>query len=104
MIVPIKAASQPSEMLTVVNGTGGGTFAAGSVNTITANAAPAGQVFLNWTTTGGTLGSSTSQITTLTMPSANVTVTANYTPQTVSPIPSVIVKGNVRVSGSVGTN
>ena len=104
MIVPIKAASQPSFTLAVTNGTGGGTFAAGSVNTITANAAPAGQVFFNWTTTGGTLGSSTSQMTTLTMPSSNVTVTANYTPQTVSPIPSVIVKGNVRVSGSVGTN
>ncbi len=62
--------------LTVVNGTGSGSYAAGSVVTITANAPPAGQRFLNWT--GATVSNSTQASTTLTMPASNTTVTANY--------------------------
>ena len=64
--------------LTVANGTGGGTYAPGTVVTIAADAAPARQAFLNWT--GATVASSTSATTTLTMPAASATVTANYTP------------------------
>jgi hypothetical protein len=43
---------------------------------IAANAAPAGQVFIDWT--GATVADANSPDTTLTMPAANATVTANY--------------------------
>ena len=62
--------------LTVVNGSGSGTYAAGTPVTITANAAPAGQAFDGWT--GAAVASSSSPTTTLTMPPANTTVTANF--------------------------
>jgi hypothetical protein len=43
------AAVQPSTyQLTVGNGSGRGSYAAGTVVTITANAAPSGQVFSSW--------------------------------------------------------
>ncbi len=54
--------------LSVVNGTGGGAYAAGAVVTITANAPPTGDVFSSWT--GAAVQSSTSSTTTLTMPSS----------------------------------
>jgi hypothetical protein len=63
--------------LSVVNGSGSGAYTPGTVVTITANAPPAGQVFANWT--GAAVANSTAATTTLTMPSANATVTANYT-------------------------
>ena len=65
--------------LTVNNGTGGGDFAAGTQVPITANAAPSGQVFDRWTTSGGgTFANANSASTTFTMPAAAVTVTATY--------------------------
>jgi len=66
----------PTYTLSVVNGTGGGTDAAGTVVAISANAAPSGEAFSSWS--GATVASSTSASTTLTMPAANTTVTANY--------------------------
>jgi len=66
----------PTHTLTVVNGIGSGTYAAGTVVNITANGAPASQQFQGWT--GATVGNSTAASTTLTMPAANTTVTANY--------------------------
>ena len=68
--------SAPAYTLTVVNGTGSGQHAAGTVVTISANAPPAGQVFTGWT--GFAVQDASSPNTTLTMPAANATVTANY--------------------------
>ena len=62
--------------LTVVNGSGSGSYAPGTVVTITANSPPAGQTFLNWT--GATVQDPLAATTTLIMPTASVTVTANY--------------------------
>jgi len=62
--------------LTVVNGTGSGAFKPGVVVTISANAPPAGQVFVNWT--GATVTNAAAATTTLTMPTGAATVTANY--------------------------
>lgn len=67
-----------SYTVTVNNGTGGGNYQPGATVTITANAAPTGQTFTNWTATGVTLSNANSASTTFTMPSSNVTVTANY--------------------------
>ncbi|HWD37643.1 MAG TPA: hypothetical protein VG944_02260 [Fimbriimonas sp.] len=74
-----------SYTLTVVNGTGGGKYAAGAVVPISANAPPAGQSFNNWT--GATVADPNASSTTLTMPSANTTVTANYMTPAVIPYP-----------------
>lgn len=63
-------------LLTVINGSGGGTYAAGAVANINANAPPAGQVFKNWT--GATVANPNSPSTTLTMPASATSVTANY--------------------------
>jgi len=67
--------------LTVTNGTGGGSYVAGAKATITANAAPAGQVFDKWTGgSGGTFANASSASTTFTMPAKAATVTATYKP------------------------
>jgi hypothetical protein len=65
-----------SYALTVVSGAGGGNYAAGALVTITANAPPSGQAFLDWT--GMTVKNPNAPTTTLTMPASNATVTANY--------------------------
>ena len=66
--------------VTVINGTGSGNYRPDATVTITANAAPTGQSFTNWTTTtaGVSLANPNNPSTTFKMPSANVTVTANY--------------------------
>ena len=70
--------------LTVNNGTGGGSYPAGRLVTITANAAPTNQDFDRWSVTTGsaTIASVSSATTTLTMPAGNVTVAANYKAKT----------------------
>ncbi|MCH3962492.1 MAG: hypothetical protein LKF53_03140 [Solobacterium sp.] len=67
--------------VTVTNGTGTGTYAEGDVVTITADNAPASSTFTGWTVESGeaTLADATKITTTFTMPSAPVTVKANYT-------------------------
>jgi len=70
--------------LTVVSGTGTGSYAAGAVVSITSNAAPAGQVFQNWT--GATVANPNAATTTLSMPAAATTVTANYA---AIPVPTI---------------
>ncbi len=66
--------------VTVVNGSGSGTYAQGSTVVIAANEPAAGMVFQKWTTesNGVTLASVSMTATTFTMPAGNVTVTANY--------------------------
>ena len=80
--VPVTGGSpHPSTYtLTVVNGIGGGSYKAGTVVTITANPAPAGQSFLDWT--GAAVKNTNASPTTLTMPASNATVTANYSSPT----------------------
>jgi hypothetical protein len=63
--------------LTVVNGSGSGSYFSGALVTIIANVPAPGQTFLNWT--GVTVADASSASTVLTMPAANATVTANYT-------------------------
>ena len=66
--------------VTVTNGSGSGNYAQGSTVTITANTAPNGQRFKEWTIESGniTLASSTSDTTTFVMPAGAVSVKANY--------------------------
>ncbi|MDR0715099.1 MAG: hypothetical protein LBF89_12730 [Bacteroidales bacterium] len=71
---------QPTQYaLTVVSGSGSGNYAANTQVTISANAAPSGQIFDKWTTNnGGTFLDENSSSTTFTMPANAVTVTATY--------------------------
>ncbi len=62
--------------LTVINGSGSGNYAPGTVVGITANSPPSGKIFTGWS--GYTVASLTATNTTLTMPSQDVTVSANY--------------------------
>jgi hypothetical protein len=73
--------------LTVTGGSGGGNYTYGESITLTANPAPAGQVFDKWTTTAGTIADAYSATTTFTMPAGNVTVTANYKDAPKDPAP-----------------
>lgn len=78
--------------LTVTNGTGSGNYTAGRAVTITANAAPTGQVFNAWTGSTAYVAGINSPSTTVTMPSAAVTLTATY--KTAPPVGgSTFVKG-----------
>lgn len=79
--------------VTVVNGSGSGSYAVGSTVTITANTPAEGMVFQKWTTesNGVTLASVSLPATTFVMPANNVTVTANY------------VAGNGAAAATTGT-
>jgi len=67
-------------VLTVINGSGSGSYAPGTSVIISANNPPTGKMFYNWTLSPATMGiiSSRSAATTITMPESNATVTANY--------------------------
>ena len=82
----------PQFMLTVANSPAGtvsgqtasGNRAAGSNVSIDAGA-KAGYTFSHWSAPAGTFANANSAVTTFTMPSEAVTITANWTPQTVPP-------------------
>ena len=97
IVIPV-GGSASNFTLTVVNGSGGGSFAAGSTVSITAKAPPAGQSFVNWT--GAAVASPTSATTTLKMPAANTTVTANFNAPTFA---LTVVNGNGSGNYSAGT-
>ena len=73
-----KALPPTTYTLTVNNGTGGGSYTAGTSVSISANAAPSGQTFDKWTGDVSGVANVNDAITTFTMGSANATVTATY--------------------------
>jgi hypothetical protein len=72
----IPISGPPTYALTVVNGSGGGSYAAGMIVNIATNAPPAGQSFAGWT--GANVGNANAASTTITMPAAPTMVTANF--------------------------
>ncbi|MGA2118554.1 MAG: hypothetical protein ABSH56_27835, partial [Bryobacteraceae bacterium] len=74
--VTVPVSGPPTYTLTVVNGTGGGSYTAGTAVTIGANPPPAGESFAGWT--GASVSNANATTTTLTMPAGNTTVTANF--------------------------
>ncbi|MDB6059872.1 MAG: hypothetical protein JWO95_3716 [Verrucomicrobiales bacterium] len=72
--------------LTVNNGSGSGNVGAGSIVSLSANPAPSGQIFSQWT--GAVVSNAFSPTTLFTMPANNATVTAVY-----SNLPSPVVTG-----------
>jgi hypothetical protein len=81
----------PTYALTVVNGSGSGSYTAGATVTISAATPPAGQVFDRWT--GVTVANALAVQTTLSMPSAATTVTATFrtAPATAPAAPSGVI-------------
>jgi uncharacterized repeat protein (TIGR02543 family) len=79
--------------VTVINGSGSGSYAEGDPVSITADAAPAGKVFDKWTTasSGVTFDNETAAATGFTMPANDVTVTAVYKEAPVTPtVPTTV--------------
>ena len=74
----------PYYTLTVVNGSGSGSYKPGAQVVIVANDASKGTVFSSWTIspTSAPIASKSLSATVVTMPSENVTVTANYVAST----------------------
>jgi uncharacterized protein (TIGR03790 family) len=72
----ITVTNPPTYTLTVVHGSGSGTYVAGMVVSISADNAPAGQGFSSWS--GPEVADDTAPSTTLTMPAANSIVTAVF--------------------------
>lgn len=70
--------SLPTYTLTVVSGTGDGSYISGSINEIVADAPASGYAFNLWTGDTEYLDSTTESTTNVTMPSGSVTVTATY--------------------------
>ena len=87
--VKISAAAPNTYAVTVNNGTGDGSYAAGATVTIKADAAPSGQEFDTWTVVSGgvTLASATNATTTFVMPASAVEVTATYKNKASEPNP-----------------
>lgn len=71
--------------LTVMGGTGTGSYTSGTAVAIVADAAPSGSVFAGWTGTTAFLANASSANTTFTMSAASATVTATYTAVPVTP-------------------
>lgn len=96
----------PTFVLTVVHGTANGvssgSFAAGTTISLAAVPAPAGHVFANWT--GAAVSNANAATTTLNMPAADTTVTANYTvagapaPRAIAPATPPVVTAGVPYS------
>lgn len=64
--------------LTVISGTGSGSYAPGEKVTVKANAPASGKVFYRWTGDTSCLSGATSAMVTVTMPKGNVSLTATY--------------------------
>jgi uncharacterized repeat protein (TIGR02543 family) len=98
------ASPAPTYTLTVVNGTGSGTYTAGTVVNISANAPPAGKTFSGWT--GATVADASASSTTINMPAADITVTANYAASSTPTYTLTVVNGTVNgaASGNFAAN
>lgn len=88
--------------LTVQNGSGSGTYAAGTVVAIVAQAPPAGSAFSHWSLASGagTFAASNAASTTFTLGSEPATVRANYAALQ----PPAIISGPTGQTAAVGTN
>lgn len=87
--ITLYAAWTPVYSLTVVSGSGSGSFEAKTRVDIAADAAPSGKVFDKWTSSGGgTFENASSTRTTFKMPDENVSVTAEYREVIATPAPT----------------
>lgn len=78
-VASFRSGAATTYSLTVNNGSGDGSYAGGDTVNISADAAPAGQVFTQWTGDTSYVSDVSASSTFVTMPSQDVTVTATYT-------------------------
>mgnify|MGYP000372150038 FL=1 len=95
--------------LTVKNGQGSGSYVAGATVIVIANESASNQQFSKWTSDNKSIkfASDTVSATTMVMPAANATVTANYTNKTTNGNAGSGTsgnRGNTSVSGGNSTN
>ena len=102
-----KSAPTAKVALTVVNGSGSGSYAPGVSVAITADAAPAGKEFDQWTGDKATIDNVFQSAATILVPSSAATVTATYkntaptpTKKTLTVTSGVIVNGDVSTASS----
>ena len=88
--------------LTVNSGSGSGNYAAGTVVNISANAAPAGQVFDVWTGSSA-IANVNSAATTITMPAAATSIAATYKPEITPPTGNLMLNPEFD-NGTTGWN
>ena len=93
-----KAITPVQYTLTVNGGTGSGSYAAGASVNIVAATAPAGQQFDQWTGDVAMVANVNAASTSVTMPSANATVTATY--KAVTPVQYTLTVNGGTGSGS----
>jgi hypothetical protein len=89
--------------LTVIAGTGGGNYAAGTEVVITANTPANGKVFDQWTSTEGSFASAISASTVFTMPAGAATVTATYKDAPASVYTLTVINGSGSGNYTTGT-
>jgi hypothetical protein len=101
----VRATYKNVHTLTVVDGSGSGSYASGKSVAISADAAPSGKVFDTWTSSkGGSFADATSADTTFTMPDNPVTVTAKYKDDSVTPPPATDTFAVTVTGGTDGAN
>ena len=83
-IVPINSQTNEEHVLTVVSGSGSGTYAEGTLVSLTADAAAEGYQFAGWSSSAGAFVDTQAFTTSYTMPAVDAIVTANYVPVTAS--------------------
>ena len=95
----VTATYKPREYtLTVNSGTGDGNYPAGTLVNLVANTAPVGQQFDKWTGDVANIANVNAASTSVTMPSANATVTATY--KAITPLQYTLTVNNGTGSGS----
>ncbi|HZK23968.1 MAG TPA: InlB B-repeat-containing protein, partial [Oscillospiraceae bacterium] len=95
--VTLYAVWKPVYWLSVVGGTGSGSYAATTRVSITADETPSGKVFDRWiSSNGGTFDAATHVSTTFTMPDQDVIVTATYRDAAILPTPSAPPLGQLK--------
>ena len=90
-------------ILTITNGTGDGSYIAGTKVNIQADAPVSGQVFYRWTGDTTYLDGIYSSAASVTMPSRNITLTATYKPATLTKYTLTVTNGTGDGSYAQGT-
>ncbi len=90
-------------ILTVTEGTGDGSYDAGTVVTISADPAPEGMIFDQWTGQTATVANTNLANTSLTMPESDVTLTAAYKEKPVEEFILTVTEGTGDGSYDAGT-
>jgi len=97
------ASSSRRYTLEVINGEGSGDYQRNEKIIVTANSAPSGYIFENWSGDTDYISSSNEKITEVTMPIRNIQLTANYISKTQDPKPEEEITYSLNVENGEGS-